>query len=846
MDRLSFQHNKRALGVLALIIALTSGCGGGGGGTVESPGTPTSPAPPVVTPQLTGPPYASFNDQDADQENFDTAVAEFETAEYYGMNGLSMINASSAYARGASGAGVTVGVIDSGVHHQHIEFDAGSGSKVTIAGSDYLSDANRSTDAIAHGTLVAGAIAANRDNAKFANVNMHGVAYEADISTWEIPLGSGDGSYEPLEEEYLTVDQDMYFAERFNAMANLTDIVNLSFGFSGVVTSYTSESINAAFSNTLDALRQDNKPAGERSIFVVAAGNAFDNLTESGDLVDADSPELVPGLPYLFPELQTHMLAVVAVDNSGEIASYSNRCGAAASFCLAAPGGGDADGDGEISDSERILAPVSPPSDAEEGGDYYGGAVGTSLAAPLVSGSLALLKQLFPTVGHDELVTRLLTTANKTDIYADQAIYGQGLLDLDSATRPVGVTASATGINLDGDMVNQAQLGITTLGSAVGGGLADSLGQFTIAVFDELGFPFYKSAASLVNALPNSSIPTSLKHQTGTLNNGGKLQLGMATDPWQQNYPVIGNPNDQIQADYFALHFQDEQGAERFAGFNANPGWFFGLYADAGLNPAATEDDSSFAAPWLRYARQGWSSGGALNLGADNNKLRVALFDGSASWNQWQHNSDQHSNGAILEYSLLAGGNGISIQTGFVQEQDSFLGTSIGPALGSSERGDTFFAGLNGYLQFNPSWQGMMALYTGKTDAALNSQLVSIDRPITSGAWALGLKGRALLHPSDQLDLYLSQPLRVESGNGQLRVATGRTVGRQIIYQDLPFTLQPQGREQKLELNYRRPWQWLDKKAWVSAAAEYIHQPNHNIHSHSHIELRLMFNIAID
>jgi len=79
-----------------------------------------------------------------------------------------------------------------------------------------------------------------------------------------------------------------------------------------------------------------------------------------------------------------------------------------------------------------------------------------------------------------------------------------------------------------------------------------------------------------------------------------------------------------------------------------------------------------------------------------------------------------------------------------------------------------------------------------------------------------------------------------------LRVATGRTVGRQIIYQDLPFTLQPQGREQKLELNYRRPWQWLDKKAWVSAAAEYIHQPNHNIHSHSHIELRLMFNIAID
>jgi len=79
-----------------------------------------------------------------------------------------------------------------------------------------------------------------------------------------------------------------------------------------------------------------------------------------------------------------------------------------------------------------------------------------------------------------------------------------------------------------------------------------------------------------------------------------------------------------------------------------------------------------------------------------------------------------------------------------------------------------------------------------------------------------------------------------------LRVATGRTVDRQVVYQDLPFTLQPQGREQKLEINYRRPWQWMGKIASVSAAADYIHQPNHSIHRHNHIELRLILNIAID
>ena len=846
MDGVVYHHNSRAIGVLVLIISTLSACGGGGGGTVESPGTPTSPAPSIVTPQLSGPPYTNFETQDPDNDNFDIAVSEFETAEYMGMTGLAMINASSAYARGATGAGVTVGVVDSGVYEEHIEFETNTGDKISIAGSDYASDDARSNDAISHGTLIAGVIAANRDNNNDANINMHGVAYEADISTWEIPLGSGGGPYQPLEENYLTLDQDMFFAQRFNAMADVADIINLSFGFSGVVTSFSRDSISDALSNTLESLRQNNKSAQDRSIFVVAAGNAFDNLTESGDLVDADSPELVPGLPYLFPELQNHMLAVVAVDRSGEIATYSNRCGVAASFCLAAPGGGDADGDDEISDNERILSPIAPPASAQQSRYYYGGAIGTSLAAPLVSGSLALLKQLFPTVGHHELVNRLLTTANKTSIYANEAIYGQGLLDLDSATKPVGATARATGMDLDAGMVSQAQSSITALGSAVGEGLITSLGQFSIAVFDELGFPFYASAASLVYSVPNSTMPTSLNHQTDILANGSKLQLGVAADPWQQQYRPIGNPNDQVQADYLALHFQDERGAERFAGFNANPGWFFGLYADAGLNPAATEDDSSFAAPWLRYARQGWSSGGAFNLGTANNKVRVALFDGSASWNQWQPSSNQHSNGAIVEYSVLSGSNGLSIQTGFVAEQDSFLGTRIGPALGSAEGGDTIFTGLNGHLTFNHRWQGMLAAYAGKTKTTLTSQHISIDDSITSSAWALGLKGRALLHPSDQLDVYFSQPLRVEAGNGQLRVATGRTVDRQVIYQDLPFTLQPQGREQKLEIHYRRPWQWMGKMASASAAAEYIHQPNHSTHRHNHIELRLILNIAID
>ena len=110
------------------------------------------------------------------------------------------------------------------------------------------------------------------------------------------------------------------------------------------------------------------------------------------------------------------MIAAVALDSNGVIADYSNRCGAASTFCIAAPG--------------RHYAPSGP--------NGYVTVQGTSYAAPTVGGALAILKQAFPSLGNDELVARLFATANKTGIYEVASIYGQGLVDLDAATHPVG------------------------------------------------------------------------------------------------------------------------------------------------------------------------------------------------------------------------------------------------------------------------------------------------------------------------------------------------------------------------------------------------------------------------
>ena len=842
------RFDPTSVAIILISLFALSACGGGGGSS-PSANRPTvaPPSTPPAAPVESGPPYANFTAQDQDPDDFASLVASAETEEYAGMGGLTLINASSAYARGATGEGVSVGVIDSGVYEEHYEFTAGSGDKISIAGSDYSDSTPRTDSAINHGTQVAAVIAANKNGNLGTGFKMHGLAYDADILTYEIPLGSSDGPYQPLDEDSVGFSDDNYFASRFTTMANQVDIVNMSFGFSGVVTSYSAPSVENAFSLLLDSLRQQNTPRSDRAIFVISTGNAWGDEDEFGVEVDATSPELFPGLPYLFPELQDHMLAVTAVDSSGEISFYANHCGVAAAFCLAAPGGGDANNDGNFDDDEVIWSAITPPEDAEEGRDYYGSAIGTSFAAPLVSGSLALLKQLFPTVGNHELVNRLLVSADKAGIYANSAIYGQGLLDLDAATRPVGGLNVATGASLDRGMQSAAQGNFT--GGALGTSLAATLSGNHVALFDDLGFPFYQSATALVNSTATSALASgpALRHGSQQSINGTKISFGSAPDLWQQDARFNGNPNDRVQADYIALQFEDTQGVERFAGINANAGWFFGVYANSMVSPSSTDDDSSFAAPWLRFARQGWSSGGAIPLQGNRAKLRIGLFNGTGSWNKYQPVSEHQGNGAMVEYAFATSRSSLSIQTGLVREEETFLGTEIGSALGSIEQSKTLFTGINGHLQLSAQWQGVVAFYSGTTDSGLtNMGQLQLPDQITSSSWAMGFKSHSLWRDNDQLSLYLAQPLRIEGGRGQLQLATGRTLDRQVIYENIAFDLKPQGREQQLEINYHRPWKLAGRKAWLGAAAEYRHQPNHSALNSSQFEMRLTISMPAD
>ncbi len=431
--------------------------------------------------------------------------------------GLGTIGADSAYAhvnllKGENvepGAGVTIGFIDSGIDQDHPMF---RGKTVTEV---FLSDAADETGAAgySHGTAVASVAAGV--HAPSDSTSPQGVAPGADIAMFAITLGSAGDTYAPISLTDLA-DEDATFASEINqALAwrngqKRVDILNLSIGYEGLIDFYSEAELRANYGQAIAAMAQAG--ASEKAILVWAAGNAHgypcdpavvtsncvavepppqDAFTGgsvdpppqgSQGTIDAVSVELLAGLAARVEELRGHTVAVVALGPGDErVADFSNRCGIAADYCLAAPG-------------QRVNAAYfgpDPDDDTRAARGIAPNLSGTSFAAPFVAGGLAIMKQLFrDQLSNTELVTRLFETADDTGVYSDRAVYGRGKLDLAAATHPVGVLDVPLGTNANraGNSLHTTRL---RLGAPLGNGLARAVANREIMALDDLGAPFW-------------------------------------------------------------------------------------------------------------------------------------------------------------------------------------------------------------------------------------------------------------------------------------------------------------------------------------------------------------------
>ena len=622
------------------------------------------------------------------------------------------------------------------------------------------------------------------------------------------------------------------------------------------------------------------RAAPSRKFISVERGDIL-TILRKDSVVTADSPAVIAGLPYYFPDMTLNNLAVAAVDgyarphqtvtadgvtlHQSPIAEFSNRCGkGGASFCLAAPGVADYEYEtAEYVEAAKTLnggCDLDAPSNgvymckddrehqavlrhlaAEKfrtglGADFllvpetgrfqqlflqqlgpnplsptlgYHFASGTSYAAPMVSGALALMKSYFMLgtdcgaggqcgLGSDELVGRVLATADRRGIYADASIYGAGLLDLKNALTPQGELRLLLGRSVrDSSSHLLAQSGLRP-GAALGDSALRALSGVRLAAFDEMNAPFPVFGDVVLSA------DDGVEGEAGAAGAG----VGEALRAHQLGFRGRG------AAPASDWDFEDGYGFLTLRGGDFLSSWGGGVGAGGSGSAGEGLVDlgiSSFGNPYSALVGDG------MVAGAVGDGFRLAAFGEGLG-------SSRRIRGAFAEFSLaplasLPEGAGLSFQVGGMEELDGLLDTS-GAGLFGGLRARTAFAGLGFSGELPGDWRVRLGGFAGRTAAEDGSGWFSPVKDLWSGAYALGLEREDVLFAGDALGFRVHQPLRA-SGGLRLRVPTGRTRYGELTWREVSGG--PSGRELIWEGLYRRSAAEGD---WLLSAGV-ISQPGH-------------------
>ncbi|WP_294732447.1 autotransporter serine protease [uncultured Pseudomonas sp.] len=385
-------------------------------------------------------------------------AASWRSNEFKADWGLGAVHADAAYAAGYTGKGVKLGIFDQPVYAQHPEF-ASPGKVVTIvtegirqytdpyipvkAGDAFRYDGTPSLGSNGklgnHGTHVGGIAAGNRDGGP-----MHGVAFEAQI------ISAENGDPGPEDGIILGNDGAVYKAGWDALVASGARIINNSWGI-GIGDQYAKGGRDPAFPNFTvnEAQAQFNNI---RPILGTIAGGAYQGAIDAarsgvltifaaGNDYNRNNPDAISGLAYFVPEIAPNWLSVAALQQNPDTASadpyvistFSSRCGYAASFCVAAPG-------------TKIYSSVINGTTLENLTTDYANFNGTSMAAPHVAGSAAVLMERFPYMSGDQISTLLKTTATDLGAPGIDSLYGWGMINLGKAINGPGMFVTAEDI----------------------------------------------------------------------------------------------------------------------------------------------------------------------------------------------------------------------------------------------------------------------------------------------------------------------------------------------------------------------------------------------------------------
>ncbi|MEV6600736.1 type VII secretion-associated serine protease mycosin [Actinoplanes sp. NPDC051346] len=267
----------------------------------------------------------------------------------------------------ATGAGVRVAVIDSGVDADHPQLRG-----QVDTGRDFLhGNADGRQDCIGHGTAVAGIIAARHVD----SAGLRGLAPDATI----VPVRVSEQTDTDGRSDAPDPANPKTFAEAIDWAASPSggdaDVINMSL----------------VMTDDSDRVQEAVERATDRGVVIVAA---VGNRGRPND-----------GNPKPYPASYPGVIGVGAIDAGGIRGDFSQH-----------------------GDYVDVMAPGVAVTLAARGSGHTSGD-GTSFAAPFVSATAALVKQRFPTLTPAQVARRILATTDPAPGGARSDRYGFGVLN---------------------------------------------------------------------------------------------------------------------------------------------------------------------------------------------------------------------------------------------------------------------------------------------------------------------------------------------------------------------------------------------------------------------------------
>ena len=654
-----------------------------------------------------------------------------------------------------------------------------------------------------------------------------GVAPDADLVLSSIRKYEGDN------------EGDDYASDLDAAKVAGAIVSNQSWGYNSEGTSYNiSELESLISSNSLtNAQGLANLMHGSSSGQGLTDANtyvtALNNFESSGvmvwsagnDVGESDASAMA-GLPELFPDLGEAWIVANVVQYTGdsdlsdatssEFTLKGNKCGSTAEYCLSV-------------DGYDVYAATYVNSGTSE---YNSSRIsyGSSWSAPMVSGGVALMAQAFPNHTPEQLVDRILASANNVWFTPEgnttftthgnsvkhgyHSTWGHGIPDFYAALSPITSDGNPASMSLyTSSSIQSSEAGtlgssyITpsgSFGNAISHGLIGEVGY----AYDELngGFKYDMSKrVNVTNKAPTIDLSSELsKLDSQIKSNGSSL--------WKQDFSNVVS----------TLSKTDKLEASITLGASSFPVQsFFGSNSDSEVNL------SDYQAPYLKMREGGIGLNANYELG-DKRILLGATTPIQINNLKGKKVGSRKSLIASLE-SQSPSKTSLTLMTGITQEKDNLLGSIGNDAYSmSGSKSNTTFAAFKAQNKL-----GNDLTLTGIASAARTNMSKPKDSFINSAenvnSYSLSvIATQKNITGDDSLQFSVSQPNRVNNGEMSIRLSNLAESDGSITYRNTDINLKPTGRQMEYGLTYRKD---LDKGISFSVKHLLTSNLNHNHNS---------------